>query len=237
MNDTFKLGNRCNCLIRAYNSMDIGTYQITYGNEPYTSIDNCRCRINFTNDNANASQGNTTLLRESLAYINEIHLYDCLLTTKILNLIFPKIEPKYISKQEKLFSDDTAKIYLSSSAEKLYQVFIYCEGQLEAAYGELENTGEPLKVKKAETSYLVVYQIDAPENTTTRTLNSLQNLYLTLDLEVVGNTNNETKTSYIHIDKCNLYVNKSIALEEGLNTVDLTFRVINTKDDSNYIIF
>lgn len=237
MNDTLKLGNHCNCLIRAYSSTDIGTYQITYGNEPYTSIDNCRCRINFTGDNAAANQANTTILRESLAYVNEIHLYDCLLTTKILNLIFPKIEPKYISKQEKLFSDDTAKVYLSSSAEKLYQVFVYCDGQLETAYGELDNTGEPLSVEKAESNYLVVYQIAAPSNTTTRTLNSLQNLYLTLDLEVIGNVNNQTTTAYIHIDKCNLYVNKSIALEEGLNTVDLTFRVINTKDDNNYIIF
>ena len=64
-------------------------------------------------------------------------------------------------------------------------------------------------------------------------INKMENLYLTLDLILTGNADDELNASYIHINKCALSINKDMYFNNNLNAVDLKFKVID--DGESYI--
>lgn len=231
---TYKLGNKANCLIRAYTSGQIGSELIEYNNQPYTIIEDCQCNITFQ-PKQEAATAETLRLRDSRNFIKEITFSNCLLTTKIFNLIFSKIEGKLISNWEKCSSDDDKKIFLNTNKEEIYQVFIYKGGKLEQAYGSI-NPQEGIDVEYADSNYLVVYQY-LEDDSETYSLNAMSNIYITLDIQLIGNEDDKTNNSLIHIEKASLNVDKNMRFNRGLNTVDLVFTVINDKNNSdNYII-
>ena len=86
-----------------------------------------------------------------------------------------------------------------------------------------------LLVKRNE-DYIVFYSY---EGSNSFKFNRQMSQYLTLDLILEGNADDELNTSFIHINKCALQINKNMYFNRSLNAVDLKFVVIN--DNNSYI--
>lgn len=227
---SYQLGNNMKCTIRSYNAGKIGTKNMSYGNQPYTVIPSIEGRLTFESINAQGTSKFTDLVYNTSS-ISTVTLSEVPITDKILNLIFPKSEALLCNESKNYISDDENKIYLTFPSEKIYQVFIYDdEGNLEAAYGELSNN--VIEVLKDESEYLIFYSYLGNKG---YSLDDVNNFYLTLDLELIGNIEEETTSAWIHIDKCGLQPVKDLDFSRNLNSVDLTFQVIKTNND--YISF
>ena len=120
------------------------------------------------------------------------------------------------------------KIYISAPSDEIYQVFIYdIDGKMEKAFGSLDVF--EVEVEKNE-DYIVFYSYEGAKSFK---FNRETSQYLTLDLILEGNANDEFNTSVVHINKCALQVNKNMYFNRSLNAVDLKFIVIN--DNESYI--
>ena len=86
-----------------------------------------------------------------------------------------------------------------------------------------------VEVKRNE-DYLVFFTYEGEKSFK---INRSESLYLTLDLILEGNADDEINTSFIHINKCALKVNKNMYFNRSLNAVDLKFIVID--DNESYI--
>ena len=223
---TYKLGNKTKCIIRSFSSGHIGTQEMQYGNQPYTVLKEVEVALTFAEKNHNARS-----IFNELAYsvdsLQEINITNVELNDKILNLIFSKNEDKLCSTMINCMAEDN-KIYITAPTDEIYQVFIYdVDGNLEAAYGKLDNM--EVEVKN-NTDYLVFFSYQGAQS---YNLNKTENLYLTLDLILEGNADDSLNTSYMHIDKCALRINKNLYFNKTLNSIDLKFIVID--NGQNYI--
>lgn len=188
--NNFQIGNKVKCIIRAYNSGEIGDTLIQYDNQPYTVLTDARVNFQFKKQNSNAS-ATVRKLGYSTDFIDTILFNDVELNDKILNLICPKSEQKLISTMQNCDSDDDGYVFLALPTDKVYQVFIYdIDGQLEKAYDYL--TSGQIQVKNRTSNYLIFYSY---YDGTSFALDLRKNLYLTLDFEVLGNTNQQTAKS------------------------------------------
>lgn len=232
MSKTYKIGNKAQCLIRSYCTQDIGTEHMEYWGQPYHIIKDCECEISFTNKKEVARSVTINLI-DSRSFINEIKINDCLITSKILNLIFPKTEEKIVSETKTFTSDDNGRIFFSGNGYgTIYQVYFYQNGSLERVEGEL-NTESGVEVDRANAEYLVIYNYK--DDSRCYNLDQQSNIYLTLDLDLIGNENNKTAHTKIHVDKCSVSINKNMRFTNTLNTVDLVFTVVENEDGANYI--
>ena len=223
---TYKLGNKIKCIIRSFASGKIGNEEMIYANQPYTVLKDVEASLSFTNKYSNARSLFTELAysRDSL---NEINISNVELNNKILNLIFSKNEDKLCSTMINCTAEDN-KIYITAPTNEIYQVFIYdVDGKLENAFGMLDNM--EVEVLRNE-DYLVFFSYCGEIG---YNLNKQDSFYLTLDLILDGNADDELNTSFIHINKCVLQINKNLYFNRSLNTVDLKFIVID--DESSYI--
>lgn len=224
---TYKLGSKLDCIIRSFAPGKIGAQEMTYGNQPYTTLKNIEASLSFT-DSSVQSKTTFTKLAYNVDTLREVTVSDVELNDKILNLIFSKSEAKLCSSMQNCDAEDN-KIYITAPTDKIYQVFIYdLDGNLEQAFGELDNF--EVNVLRNE-NYIVFFSYEG-ENT--YSLSKTNSFYLTLDLIVTGNANDELNTSYIHINKCVLEIDKNLSFNRGINSVDLRFIVID--DNESYII-
>ena len=115
-----------------------------------------------------------------------------------------------------------------NTPEIIYQVFIYkSSGELETAYGSLE--GQILEVEEAEQDYIIYYSFKGEKSFF---FDKTQNIYITLDLDAIGNENDGTQDMCIHIQKGLIKVDKGMYFNRsGSNTIDLTIKVIHTNQD------
>ena len=223
--DTYKLGNKVTCIIRAYSSGKLGAMVVAYDHQPYTIIKSVTANLGFTDIDTTAKSSFTQLAYNN-SKLSQVQISDVTLNDKILNLIFLKSETKLVSKVENYISDDNNLIYLNPIADKVYQVFIYNTlGKLENACG-FHETGHPLTVSEANKDYL--YEANKGYS-----LDRLDNMYFTLDLLIAGNKEDNTSNMNIHIEKCALKVDKNMYFNQRTNTVDLIFTVLDTGE--NYI--
>ena len=188
--ETYKLGNKVNGIIRAFAPCKIGDCVLQYDNQPYTTIKSATANLRFKDLQRDGRIQEGRALAFSQSFVDSVQLSEIEVTEKILNLIFSKSEPNLAHKVENLDSDDNNLIYLSLD-ETVYQVFVYNdEGKLDQAFGTLSN-GQPIRVSKPNSNYVVIYSYvtDYVLN-----LNSPQNLYWTLDLEVIGNIDDKTSS-------------------------------------------
>lgn len=230
--NTYKIGNKSQCIIRSYNSENIGDVEIQYNNQPYTILKNIEATLNFNTHNRDISVAHQNKIAFNNDFVSEINLSNIVITDKILNLIYSKNEDKLCSVAENYITDEEKHIFLNTSAEEIYQVFIYKKnGILEAAYGTLD-VSEGLYLEEANESYLICYSYLGNKSVN---LNKTNNYYLTLDLEIPGNINDNTSTMWIHIDKCILDAEKNMYFRNLSNTIDLTFKVINDDTTNHYI--
>ena len=128
--------------------------------------------------------------------ISEVSIRNVLLTNKIINLLFAPLEESWCSAHEQAISDSgetdgISRIWLSTqSDDAVYQVFVMDEdGQLESAFDSVEYPYS-IEVKKPNSSYLIFYNYKGKRSFDLRRPN---NLYLTLDLEIVGNIDDATE--------------------------------------------
>lgn len=224
---TYKIGNRAKCIIRSFSAGMIGNVQMNYGNQPYTILEEVEINLTFSQSNRDL----TSVFNE-LSYnqdtLNEVNIFNVELNDKILNLIFSYNEEKLCHVTQNCLAEDNT-IYITAPTDTIYQVFVYdIDGNLEQAYGELKNNLS-LTVKKNE-DYVVCFSYEGSKSFC---FNKNNNAYFTLDFILTGNEDDETSNAYIHINKCALSINKNMYFNRALNTVDLTFKVIN--DNLSYI--
>jgi hypothetical protein len=223
---TYKLGNKIKCIIRSCAAGKIGDQEMKYGNQPYTVLKDVEASFTFA-EKTKTSKSIFNELQFSQDNLQEITISNIELNDKILNLIFSKNEDKLCSTFENCCAEDN-KIYISAPTSEIYQVFIYdVDGELEEAFGVLNNM--EVSVKKNE-DYLVFYSYEGDK---AYSFDRKQNQYLSLDLILEGNVDDELHTSFIHIDKCSLEVDKNMSFNRTLNAVDLKFIIIG--NENNYI--
>ena len=223
---TYKLGNKTKCIIRSFSAGRIGEQEMQYDNQPYTVLKDVEASLTFVDKNI-SSKSTFVDLSYNIDSLQEINISNVELNDKILNLIFSKNEDKLCSTMINCVAENN-KIYITSPTDEIYQVFIYdVDGNLEQAYGVLNNM--EVEVKRNE-DYLVLLTYLGEKSFK---INRSESLYLTLDLILEGNADDEINTSFIHINKCALKVNKNMYFNRSLNAVDLKFVVID--DNESYI--
>ena len=223
---TYKLGNKTKCIIRSFSAGRIGEQEIKYDNQPYTVLKDVEASLTFVDKNI-SSKTTFVDLSYNIDSLQEINISNVELNDKILNLIFSKNEDKLCSTMINCVAENN-KIYITSPTDEIYQVFIYdVDGNLEQAYGVLNNM--EVEVQRNE-DYLVFFTYVGEKSFK---INRSESLYLTLDLILEGNADDEINTSFIHINKCALKVNKNMYFNRSLNAVDLKFIVID--DNESYI--
>lgn len=223
---TYKLGNKTKCIIRSFSAGRIGEQEIKYDNQPYTVLKDVEASLTFVDKNI-SSKSTFVDLSYNIDSLQEINISNVELNDKILNLIFSKNEDKLCSTMINCVAENN-KIYITSPTDEIYQVFIYdVDGNLEQAYGVLNNM--EVEVKRNE-DYLVFFTYVGEKSFK---INRSESLYLTLDLILEGNADDKINTSFIHINKCALKVNKNMYFNRSLNAVDLKFVVID--DNESYI--
>ena len=223
---TYKLGNKTKCIIRSFSAGRIGEQEMQYDNQPYTVLKDVEASLTFIDKNI-SSKSTFVDLSYNIDSLQEINISNVELNDKILNLIFSKNEDKLCSTMINCVAENN-KIYITSPTDEIYQVFIYdIDGNLEKAYGVLNNM--EVKVQRNE-DYLVFFTYVGEKSFK---INRSESLYLTLDLILEGNADDEINTSFIHINKCALKVNKNMYFNRSLNAVDLKFVVID--DNESYI--
>lgn len=223
---TYKLGNKTKCIIRSFSAGRIGEQEMQYDNQPYTVLKDVEASLTFVDKNI-SSKSTFVDLSYNIDSLQEINISNVELNDKILNLIFSKNEDKLCSTMINCVAENN-KIYITSPTDEIYQVFIYdVDGNLEQAYGILNNM--EVEVKRNE-DYLVFFTYVGEKSFK---INRSESLYLTLDLILEGNADDEINTSFIHINKCALKVNKNMYFNRSLNAVDLKFVIID--DNESYI--
>ena len=223
---TYKLGNKTKCIIRSFSAGRIGEQEMQYDNQPYTVLKDVEASLTFVDKNI-SSKTTFVDLSYNIDSLQEINISNVELNDKILNLIFSKNEDKLCSTMINCVAENN-KIYITSPTDEIYQVFIYdVDGNLEQAYGVLNNM--EVEVQRNE-DYLVFFTYVGEKSFK---INRSESLYLTLDLILEGNADDEINTSFIHINKCALKVNKNMYFNRSLNAVDLKFVVID--DNESYI--
>ena len=223
---TYKLGNKTKCIIRSFSAGRIGEQEMQYDNQPYTVLKDVEASLTFIDKNI-SSKSTFVDLSYNIDSLQEINISNVELNDKILNLIFSKNEDKLCSTMINCVAENN-KIYITSPTDEIYQVFIYdVDGNLEQDYDVLNNM--EVGVKRNE-DYLVIFTYVGEKSFK---INRSESLYLTLDLILEGNADDEINTSFIHINKCALKVNKNMYFNRSLNAVDLKFIVID--DNESYI--
>lgn len=225
---TYKIGNKVNGIIRSYCAGKLGQMDMMYDNQPYTVLRDISASISFATDDKDSSVANKNLLQYNTDTISEINLNDVVLTEKILDLIYKSNPDKLYSKQETYESDENGNIYLNTT-DDIYQVFVYDdEGKLEAAFGEYN--GSILHVNKTDSVYSIYYSFLGNKS---YLLDKPDNYYIKLDLDIIGNEEDNTQNMCLHIEKAAIKVNKNMYFNNSSNTVDLKFIVIYT--GQNYL--
>lgn len=227
--NTYKLGNKVNCIIRAFTAGKIGQVEMTYDNQPYTILKDIEVDINYGSTQRNLSR-NQNLITYDVDYVSSVTLSNVKINDKILNLIYGANDDIKLANTFRNFdSDEQGQIYLSTLPEEIYQVFVYNQdGELEAAYGNL-NTTTPLQVTSSNSNYIICYSYECEKSVC---LDRPIHVYVSLDLEVLGNINDETNTMWLHLDKCSLIPDKRLSFNGTSNTIDLSFNVLQTNGKS-----
>jgi hypothetical protein len=234
---TYKLGNKIDCIIRSFSPMSIGEDELIFSNQPYTILKDVKANMVFKSNERN-SKTKFSELHYSVDSLDEIIISDVELNNKILNLIFSKNEEKFTFQVVNCEVEDN-KFYLPKPSSNIFQVFVYdINGKLIAATAEWNNDEIVLDefeyVDLPNDGYndncLVVYSTLGEIG---YNINKTENLYLTLDLIITGNEDDELNASYIHVNKCSLSVDKNMYFNNSTNAVDLKFKVID--DDKSYI--
>ena len=233
--ETYKLGNKINCIVRSGSSGKLGSKNMQYENQPYTVIRDVSATMQFASQNKAARAHKETQLAFSLDNVSQLRLTNVPFTKPIFDLMFDSIEEDILCNTMMNFDvDEGGALELTSlirDYESIYQVFIYnADGELVDAEGTINKDNfvrSNDQIAKGG-NFLVFYGY---LNSKGRALHRQNNVYLTLDLQVFGNETDEGTLYFIHLEKCNLSMNKNLYFSGNINTVDLDFTIIPSDDD------
>ena len=253
---TYKLGNKINCIVRAYSKGKIGKFNIEFDNQPYTILKNVEASLTFT-EKARDSKSVFTDLAYTSENLQEITLSNVELNDKVLNMVFSEKKHGAVSKHESLTMQEGLVYLKEFDNGEIAQIFIYnIDGELLAAAGSAEVQNglvdcrnfeyyKPARHKSLTEEIIIFYSYEKDCFKFTRDIDKEENKYFILDLILEGNTEENEEdtptTSFIHIGKCAVRINKNMYFNRNLNAVDLKFIVVDNtvnKDDDNesYII-
>lgn len=239
--DTYKLGNKVNCIIRSVTAGQLGQMRMDYDNQPYTELKDIGASLSFAVKNSDARDSLSSLLHYNNNSINMVYLSDCPLTQKILDLVYPRAPLSLYSASVNVDAYEDGMLYIPEDPSKiLYQVFIYnTSGSLVAAVDSVTNGTLTNAAIKSGNNYKVFYSYDSSFGVSLD--KSLSSTYVSLDLISEGNINDNTSSFCVHIAKASISAAKGISLRSnGLNTIDLNCTVIKPNEDDenkNFITF
>ena len=246
---TYKLGNKITCII---SSDVLSTTDFFAKQQPYTIVSNIEATLNF-NDYVTDLAARHEVLNYHESVLESITLSNVPITNKIVDYAFR--QHMAIKEKEKVFITKIAQCAVSNTNEvlltlpltvnDLYYVFVYDAldtSKLLYHADHIQNYNlntNPIRLTTKVSDVLVIYRqlTDA-----FYPLCSTTDGYVSLDLLLVGNENEATNASTIHINKCVLQPVNALSFNTTLNTVDLTFTVINDKYNrdlttrDNYIV-
>ena len=230
----YKIGNKINCIIRNWQAENIGNIPMKYKYEPYTTFSDIEAIFNFESESKIQTQGSAQLAGYQENKLASITFNNVPITNRIVNMLFNNRNEGLVSHVEVVKSDDQGRIFFKQGGNK-YQVFIYNKkAELEQSFGEVQESF--LQVNERNSTYNLVYYTISNE---VYSLQSRENLYVSMDIELIGNdAEDNTMSGSIHIDKALLNTTPQLNFNRYINTVNLTFTVVyNSKEDNNnYII-
>lgn len=262
---TYKLGNKINCIVRAYSKGKIGKFDIEFDNQPYTVLKDVEASLTFT-EKTYDSKSTFTDLAHTAENLQEVTLSNVELNDKVLNMIFSEKKHGAVSKHENLIMTEGVVLLKEFINGEIAQIFIYnIDGELLAAAGSVNVNNRkvdcrnfecyhPEKHKSLTEEVIIFYSYEKDcfkfKREDKEYINESgeivkENKYFILDLILEGNTEENEEdtptTSFIHIGKCAVRINKNMYFNKSLNAVDLKFIVVDNvvnKDDDNesYII-
>ena len=92
--ETYKIGNKVDCIIRSFASGTLGQTEMKYANQPYTIIKNIEASMTFLEQNKKASVSRNTQLQYNIDFLDSLKLNNVPLTKKILELMFDSSSDK-----------------------------------------------------------------------------------------------------------------------------------------------
>lgn len=262
---TYKLGNKINCIVRAYSKGKIGKFNIEFDNQPYTILKDVEASLTFI-EKTRDSKSVFTDLAYTAENLQEITLSNVELNDKVLNMIFSEKKNGAVSKHESLTMQEGLVYLKEFSNGEIAQIFIYnIDGELLAAAGSTEVQNglvdcrnfeyyKPTRHKSLTEEVIIFYSYEKDcfkfKREDKEYINESgeiirENKYFILDLILEGNTEENEEdtptTSFIHIGKCAVRINKNMYFNRSLNTVDLKFIVVDNvvdkdNDNESYII-
>ena len=172
-------------------------------------------------------------------------------------MVFSEKKHGAVSKHESLTMQEGLVYLKEFDNGEIAQIFIYnIDGELLAAAGSAEVQNglvdcrnfeyyKPTRHKSLTEEIIIFYSYEKDCFKFTRDIDREENKYFILDLILEGNTEENEEdtptTSFIHIGKCAVRINKNMYFNRSLNAVDLKFIIVDNvinKDDDNesYII-
>mgnify|MGYP006934495940 CR=1 FL=1 len=222
--ETYKIGNKVRCIIRAFNSGEtMGKRPMLYRGQPYTEIKDVSVSLTFSKVDKDITSLDTVRYH-SIDFLDKVTLENCLLTDKLLTLIFDKSERKLQAHSQNFTADENGHINLPfAKGVGLYQIFVYgTDGQLALALGT-SPTGV-LEGLTAGSNY-VVYWYSEDETSFGLGLDETSQKYVMVDLVTEGNRQDATIPVTIHLGKCCLSIDKSMQFS-GSTTNTATLRLV-----------
>lgn len=231
INSILKAGGKVDVLIRTKTAQKIGDINLIE-NEPYTFINNVA--INFLSSQEGVrSKADGTILSYNNMLANQVHLYNVPLTEKICNLVFQN--RKILNKTYKtlLVANNNTLILHHQEA---YNIFVYDLNNNLIGVSDYVSDGIITSDKIINNQkYLVFYEYIINNNIDNKMYNlqSPDRSYFTLDIFGKGNQDNLSSDVFIKIDTCVLITNNNLIFNNGLNSLDLTFDIIQMKNNQN----
>ena len=232
--ETYKIGNKINCIIRSFSSGPLGEDIMQYDNQPYTVVKDVEASLRFTGVNSSAKVGSISHLAYNMDQASNLQLTNVPINSRTIALIYDITKDTLCNTSVNIEVNRDSKLSLNHLLVQhgvIYQVFIYdINRKLVGAYGVLDESsvGELDSLVLEEGNYLVFYSYLGSIG---YKLSKQQNPYVSLDIEVQGNESDSFATYYIHLDKCALSADKNLYFKGGSNTVDLNFTILASEND------
>lgn len=244
--ETYKFGNKVKCIIRFHNcSQTIGGITPQFDDQPYTVLNDISAEVSFKQNTTNSTNKEKGyLLSTDVSEISEIKLKNCLLTDKMIALIFGEEESQNFISQCQVTSDN-GWLYLPTT-KRILRAFVYnSAGEFIAAYGANSTVPKVARIPQGGLfglcrdnchfpgrihqfndgeDYKVFFEF---EGDFTFSLDSYYTPVMSFDLISEGNLENSTKSFCLHIAKAAISPDKTFRFsDEESNTIDLTLKVI-----------
>lgn len=235
MSTTYKLGNKITCIVSSDFLYETKQY-------PVTILPDVSASLTF-NDYTTALNARHAVLDYHESTIEEVTLFDVPITNKIISMAFKNKEDlKAVSVVHtsvcEVNASKTLLLTVPQDIKNLFNIYVYEKESTDLIYVEeyhknYDVSKNPIILPNAIVGkeYLVVYHTMTQDF---YPLTSTTDGYWTLDLILTGNQDDNTQDSIIHIDKCSLNPINTLRFNNVINTVDLTFTVINDKYNADF---